>query len=157
MTHYIQKNTIPTRPFVLLFFILLALSACSAPNQTAQKAQQVTLESAPPAKIPELDQFATKMRLGFITSCLEPVKKREYLEKECAKRIFDSLERQYGVNWNKIQLAKVVNTQFLDALEASLSSKMANNQNLKSQIQSQFASPQDFIRFYREHYSIQID
>jgi hypothetical protein len=157
MPHFIQKNTNPTRPQLFIFFILLALSACSAPNQTAQKAQQSTQNSAPPAKIPELDQFATKMRQGFMTSCLEPVKNREYLEKECAKRIFDSLERQYGVNWNKIQLAKVVNTQFLDALEASLSSKMANNQNLKSQIQSKFTSPQDFIRFYREHYFIQID
>lgn len=131
---------------IIILFYLLWLFACS---------DKPSLSNYPDAKpkIVEIESLIEKMKIGYQKHCLQPVLTRDVPEKGCAYRLFEAIDRRFGMNYRDLHVINQGNDFFFEEVERQVMQKLLKKPKLAQQTRNAFPGKKALFAFYRKIYA----
>lgn len=141
---------LPKSIIVLTIFLAqLFLVSCSA-SQTAIQEKQNNIPESIHLKVIE-------MRDSYGLKCVKPILEQDFGASNCSNRLFQLIERRYGLKFTELDLTRSALELFEPVLQAQILSKINNDSKLKTFLAKNYKSYDEFYHEIKKSYLSGID
>lgn len=144
--HWLQ-----TRIIILLslFLIQIFIVNCST-NQPST--------TGPLKNIPEVIHIkVVEMRDSYGLKCVKPILEQDFGASNCSNRLFQLIERRYGLKFTELDLTRSALELFEPVLQAQILDEINGNPKLKKYLENNYKGYDEFYRQIKKSYLSGID
>lgn len=127
--------------FLFQISIILLLVSCSYNGDPVSK-EIIAIDELTPKKV---DQFYKKMKSNYSMKCVKPIIDQNFGVSNCSSRLFQIVERRYGLNYRPVDLNREAYTLFEPVVKSNLKDLLRKEPNLKRQIKKNFDNPSQLL------------
>ena len=92
-------------------------------------------------------------KLGYQKHCLKPVLIRDVPEKGCAYRLFEALDRRFGMQYKSQHVIQQANIFFFEEVERQIVRDFKKNPKDARKAQKIFSGKRSMLLYYQKIYS----
>lgn len=131
---------------IIIISLLLWLFACS---------DKPSLSNYPDAKpkIQEIESLIEKMKIGYQKYCMQPILMRKVPEKGCAYRLFEAIDRRFGMSYQDLHVINQGNIFFFEEVERQVMQKLLKKPKLAQKTRNLFPGKKALLAYYRKIYA----
>lgn len=123
--------------FLFQISIILLLVGCSY-NGNPKSKEIIAIDELTPKKI---DQFYKKMKSNYSMKCVKPIIEQNIGDSNCSSRLFQLVERRYGLSYKPVDLNREAYTLFEPVVISKLKNLLKKEPHLKDQLKKNFDNP----------------
>ncbi|MGL1901231.1 MAG: hypothetical protein OCC49_03770 [Fibrobacterales bacterium] len=104
-------------------------------------------------QIHEIDDMIIAEKQDYINRCYTRVLQKKTPETTCEFRIFDALERRYGLSFSDRHVKTVADDIFFPEVFKKIHRMVRTRENVRHKVKNSFRSKKHLERYYRDLYS----
>ncbi|MGL1935878.1 MAG: hypothetical protein OCD01_12690 [Fibrobacterales bacterium] len=107
-------------------------------------------------QIHEIDDMIIAEKQNYINKCYTRILKKKTPETTCEFRIFDALERRYGLSFGDRHVKTVADDLFFPEVFKKIHRMVRTRENVRLKVKNSFRSKKHLERYYFDLYSFHV-